>query len=358
MSYDLERLKREHPIEQVVTDHGVALRRSGMHLVGRCPFHRDDRPSLVVYPETRSFFCFGCRAGGDVIDFVRRAGNLGFREAVERLDPSSRRQIKDAEVGESLSHEDQLIFQAACNIYHQALLWSEEALAYLARRGVSTGLARRCRLGYGDGKSLRAWLERRGAGFGAARDLGLLDGRGGETMTARIVIPELRGGRCTWLVGRTLADDQRPKYWGVARPKPIMGYEHVRGRPCVIVTEGPFDYLTGLGWRLPICALVGTHVRPERLAFLGDARQVILAFDNDEPGRSAAAELARRLGATARVLALPAGVKDLSELGQRPDGRATFLGLLREHEPAALDTSTAGGRFAMPEGGRHATHDA
>ncbi len=62
MSVDIERLKREHPIERVVSGHGVALRRSGVHLLGRCPFHRDTRPSLVVYPDTRSFFCFGCRA--------------------------------------------------------------------------------------------------------------------------------------------------------------------------------------------------------------------------------------------------------------------------------------------------------
>lgn len=355
MSYDLERLKREHPIAQVVTDHGVALRRSGMHLVGRCPFHRDERPSLVVYPETRSFFCFGCRAGGDVIDFVRRAGNLGFRDAIARLDPAPRDQQQQPDAIEHLSGDDQSILQAACNNYHQALLWSEAALAYLGRRGVSIGLARRCRLGYGDGKALRAWLERRGAGFGAARDLGLLDPRGGETMRGRLVIPELRGGRCTWLVGRTLEDDRRPKYWGVARPKPIMGYEHVRSRPCVIVTEGPFDYLTALGWRLPVCALVGTHVRPERLAFLGDARRVFLAFDNDEPGRSAAAELAKRLGAKAHVLALPAGVKDLNELGQRPDGRAAFLHLLRESDPAGQGASAAPELLSGSNGGRHAT---
>jgi DNA primase len=147
-------------------------------------------------------------------------------------------------------------------------------------------------------------------------------------MTGRLVIPEVRNGRCLWLVGRTL-DDRQPKYRGIARPKPILGYERVAGRSHAILTEGPFDYLTGVGWGLPICALVGTHVRPERLAFLAGVSCVVLAFDTDVPGRTAAAELAMRLGPRARVLALPAGVKDLSEFGQRPDGRATFLRLLR-----------------------------
>ena len=331
MTYDIERLKRQHPIEQVVTSHGVALRRSGTHLVGRCPFHRDTRPSLVVYPDTRSFFCFGCRAGGDVIDFVRRAGRYGFREAVERLSGAAQRQPTraTADAGVELSADDRLILAAACDIYHAALLRNRAAQRYLLERGIDLAVAHCCRLGYGNGTSLLPHLERRGLSLRRARDLGLLGPRGMETMGGRIVIPELRGGQCVWLVGRALSDDRRPKYWGIARPKPILGYERVAGRSHVILTEGPFDYLTGVRWRLPICALVGTHVRPERLAFLTHARCVVLAFDTDLPGRTAAEELAMRLGHRANVLMLPADTKDLNELGQRPDGRAIVVQLLR-----------------------------
>ena len=85
MVYDIDGIKHRNPIEEVVAGHGVALRRSGTHLMGRCPFHQDEHPSLVVYPETRSFYCFGCGASGDVIDFVRRAEGLSFVEALERL---------------------------------------------------------------------------------------------------------------------------------------------------------------------------------------------------------------------------------------------------------------------------------
>jgi DNA primase len=66
------------------------------------------------------------------------------------------------------------------------------------------------------------------------------------------------------------------------------------------------------------------------LAFLQRAHQVVLVFDNDEPGCAAATELATTLGARASVLALPEGVKDLSELAQRADGRQTFFELLRQ----------------------------
>ena len=152
----------------------------------------------------------------------------------------------------------------------------------------------------------------------------------GETMAGRIVVPELRGGQCIWMVGRALDDDRQPKYWGLSLPKPILGYERVCGRPRAFVTEGAFDYLTGVSWGLPICALLGTQVRAGRLAFLERARRVLIVFDNDGPGCEAAAELAARLGSRARVVRLAEGAKDLNDLARHHDGRATFFRLLKE----------------------------
>ncbi len=84
MVYDLDSIKQRNPIAEVIASHGVALRDSGSHLVGLCPFHRDEHPSFAVYPETRSFYCFGCNAGGDDIDFVR-ADNLYDRTAPDTI---------------------------------------------------------------------------------------------------------------------------------------------------------------------------------------------------------------------------------------------------------------------------------
>jgi DNA primase len=343
MVYDIDAIKEHNPIEEVVAQHGVALRPSGIHLTGRCPFHQDEHPSLVVYPETRSFYCFGCRASGDVIDFVRRAEGLSFRDALERLGGHRDGRISSLNgvpLGERLSLDDRMILTAACAVYHETLLRTPKALRYLEGRGIGLPVARRCRLGYSDGRSLRRYLERRRLGLRRATQMGLLWRNGGETMAGRIVIPELRGGQCISMVGRLLDDDRQPKYRGLSLPKPILGYDRVRGRPRVFITEGAFDYLTGVSWGLTVCALLGTRVRAERLAFLERARRVFIVFDNDEPGREAASELAQRLGQRARVVALPEGVKDLNDLGHRPDGRATFFRLLKEAELGA--TTPAG----------------
>ena len=63
----------------------VQLRHRGRTHTGLCPFHSEKTPSFVVYPETQSFYCFGCGAGGDVITFIRNINNLGYVEAVKQL---------------------------------------------------------------------------------------------------------------------------------------------------------------------------------------------------------------------------------------------------------------------------------
>jgi hypothetical protein len=83
---ELERLKREVALERLVERRGVELRRHGADLLGRCPFHDDHEPSLVVTPATNLWHCLGaCQRGGSVIDWVMVAEGVSFRHAVELL---------------------------------------------------------------------------------------------------------------------------------------------------------------------------------------------------------------------------------------------------------------------------------
>jgi len=83
----IQRIKSEIPIEKVIEEY-VQLRAvgAGATLVGRCPLHEDRTPSFTVYPATGTFHCFGCRAHGDVISFIRAVENLGFGQALDVLD--------------------------------------------------------------------------------------------------------------------------------------------------------------------------------------------------------------------------------------------------------------------------------
>jgi len=81
---EIDQLKARVSIEEVIHQY-IPLRPSGRTYVGRCCFHDDRLPSLVVYPDTQSFYCFGCQKGGDVLRFLMEREHLSFPEALEVL---------------------------------------------------------------------------------------------------------------------------------------------------------------------------------------------------------------------------------------------------------------------------------
>jgi len=343
--YDVLSIRRANPIEDVVCRFGVELRPVGRRLVGSCPFHRDGRPSLAVYPDNDSYFCFGCGAGGDVIDFVARQHSVGFKEAAATLagQPEARRgrepvppkivRLANRRQTDPLTRAEADVIDAAASFYHYALRRSRETRAYLAARGIDPNTARRCRLGLGC-HGLADHLRRRELSLAAARRVGLLAGDE-DSMLGRIVIPDLRGGRAAWLTGRALGLGG-PRYLNLRLPTPLLGLGLVCGAD-VVVTEGPFDWLTAVQWGLPAVALLGTHVSRSTERALMRFRRVYLALDADEAGRRAAARLMSALGPRAIAVELPPGVHDLNDLGRSPAGAEAFQRCL-EHATHRKET--------------------
>ncbi len=330
--YDVMSIRRSNPIEEVVARFGVDLRSAGRRLVGSCPFHRDGRPSLVVYPANQSYFCFGCGAGGDVIDFVARLHGLSFKEAAAMLaGPATEQRIHSRSKvvrlpTAVLRPTEAEVIDAAVGFYHDALWQSSDALAYLAARSVRPATARRLRLGFGR-PGLAEYLRRSGLSLAAARSVGLLSGER-DTMLGRTVIPDFRGGRATWLTGRAV-DGRDPRYLNLRVATPLLGLDLVRIDQ-VVVTEGPFDWLTAVQWDLAAVALLGTRASRSAVQALNRFRRIYLALDADEAGSRAAAQLAAELDSRAAIVELPRGVHDLNDLGRLPEGRDAFLQCLEE----------------------------
>ena len=81
----IDEIKRRNDLAEVVTEHGIELKRRGKTLFGLCPFHQEKTGSFSVTREVGLFHCFGCGAGGDVIGFVVRFHQVAFPEALKRL---------------------------------------------------------------------------------------------------------------------------------------------------------------------------------------------------------------------------------------------------------------------------------
>jgi DNA primase len=72
-------------IIQTIQREGIELKKYGSRYKANCPLHHEKTPSFTVYPDSQSFYCFGCGEGGDVIDFIIKLKGIAFKEALAYL---------------------------------------------------------------------------------------------------------------------------------------------------------------------------------------------------------------------------------------------------------------------------------
>ena len=147
---ELERMKAEISLEGLVRRSGVELRKVGNDLRGRCPFHDDSEPSLVITPAKNLWHCLGeCQMGGSVIDWVMRAEGVSYRHALELLKadiPSlaaqppehapKRSTVTKLPPPVSADDSEEKLLARVVSFYHSTLKQSDEALSYLKKRGL------------------------------------------------------------------------------------------------------------------------------------------------------------------------------------------------------------------------------
>ena len=335
---DILQLKARHPLGDTVEAAGVVLRGKGRVRQGVCPFHQEAEGSFTVYGDTEKFYCFGCGAGGDVLDFVGRMEGLTLPEAIRRLDDRTTRVATEPSLRPTptlrpaaapLPPRDPALLTAAVRFYAGQLRRSAKAREYLAWRGIGVDAALRLGLGYATGDGLPEYLQLAGFDNGRIRGSGLFLERGAERFAGMITVPDLAHGLARWLTGRAVDPSAKPRFQAVPGPKPALGLAALGpSPPWVVLAEGVFDRLALAAWGYPAVAALGTQGMDKVGSVLRGCHRVFLAFDNDDAGNTAAQSLRQLLGRRAAVINLPDEIADVGELATLAHGQLLFRQLL------------------------------
>jgi DNA primase len=297
----------------------------------RClhPDHEDRHPSvsMTVVDGIGRWRCWSCGRGGTAIDALLAARNLTVGEAIRQLaggalaHPLPREEREDGPVPLHLSVES---YAGAC----QRVLWTRAGRPVLdwltERRGLSVVVLRVNRMGADPGPRLLA--RRRGLP------------RAGVAAVLPVFDPT---GRLSYLQARYLEPGDGPKYGNPSRrlgTNPRLAWTRtptLRNPDLLLVCEGIIDALTAATAGLPAVAVLGAAYPSikvaDTIACQAGDRQLVIAFDGDDPGRVAADRLHRLLttrGVSARVWDLPEGA-DLNTLAQTSAGWGDRLAELR-----------------------------
>lgn len=303
----LEQLKDRNDIESVVSSY-VNLKRAGRNLVGLCPFHNEKSPSMVVYNDTQSFYCFGCGAGGDVITFIKKIENLDYIEAVRLLAARAGLQVPEEERDDRTARLKKRIYEInreAGRFFHAQLISekNKHALAYLTGRGLSVRTIRRFGLGYAPDSWDALTRHLRGKGYSdeelyAAAVVGR--GRGGsvyDQFRDRVMFPiiDLRGNVIAF--GGRVMQGSGPKYlnspdtpvFKKSRNLFALNFAKQSAEPYLILAEGYMDVIAlhQAGFTTAVATL-GTALTSEQARLIaGYVSRVMIAYDSDEAGQKA-----------------------------------------------------------------------
>ena len=147
----LDELHDRSDVVDVISSY-VQLRQRGRLYTGLCPFHSEKTPSFTVYPDTQSYYCFGCGNGGDVITFIKNYENLDYIEAVKLLADRAGIQMPDDSDQDDANRKKRTLEanRLAARFFFKTLNSNEgrEARGYLRRRGLTDETITKFGIGY------------------------------------------------------------------------------------------------------------------------------------------------------------------------------------------------------------------
>lgn len=316
---EIAQVRSATDIVALITEH-VALKKVGRRWTGLCPFHGEKSPSFSVNAEEGRYYCFGCRVSGDQITFVREMLRLDFVDAVRLLADRAGIELHDDDSAGPARKDKAEFLEAmdrAVEWYHDRLLTAPDARnarEYLKTRGINGEVARQFKLGWAPDEwdalvgTLRLTpkvLEGTGLGFINSRD------RKQDALRARIIFPIFdTSGKAIAVGGRILpgapvrADGRsEPKYknspetaiYSKRRTLYALNWakDDIIKSGEIIVCEGYTDVIACFSAGLPrAVATCGTALGEDHFRVMKNfAKRIVLAYDADSAGQSAAASV-------------------------------------------------------------------
>lgn len=329
----LDELRARADIVKVIGSY-VTLKKNGHRYVGLCPFHNETAPSFSVDEQKQVYHCFGCKAGGSVIQFVMDIERLSFSEAVAFLADQLHMPLPEMqndpayEKRRTLKERIYLANRTAARMYHQ-LLWQPESSAilhYLQQRGLSDAVIRRFGIGAAP-PSAQVGHRLMEEGFTEEElvQAGLMLRREGRTFDMfrnRAMFPIIDTyGNVLGFGGRAMGDAM-PKYLNTS-DTPAFNKRYTvfaanllrkaRGLTRVILVEGYMDVVALSQFGVEgVAATLGTALTPEQARLLHRfAPEVYIAYDGDRAGQKAilrGLEVLEGENVPVRVLDFPGGL--------------------------------------------------
>ncbi len=351
----LQELEARSPIGDIAAGY-VQLKRRGKNLVGLCPFHNEKTPSFNIYPDSNSYYCFGCSNGGGVIQFIMNIERLDFPEAVRWLAQRAGMALPEEGMDDSMSKLRMRILEInreAGRFFYKVLSTPEgkDGLDYFRRRGLDAATIRHFGLGYSPGGGFALTNHLRGKGYSVEElvqaDVVRISKNGNpyDRYRGRVMFPifDLRGNVVAF--GGRILTDEKPKYINTT-DTPVyhkssglfaMNFAKNEGSRRLILAEGYMDVIAlhRAGFTNAIASL-GTSLAEEQARIIRRyADEAIICYDSDEAGRRAtqrAIPILRGTGLRVRVITVPGG-KDPDE----------FMKLHGENGPARFKQLLEGG---------------
>jgi DNA primase len=329
----------------------VTLKKNGHRHVGLCPFHNETAPSFSVDGQKQVYHCFGCKAGGSVIQFVMDIERLSFQEAVAFLADQLHMPLPEMqndpayERKRSLKERIYLANKTAAKIYHQQL-WKPEGahiLEYLQKRGLSDSVIRRFGIGAAlPSATVGRQLIKEGFTEEELIQAGLMLNREGRTFDMfrnRAMFPIIDAyGNVLGFGGRAMGDVM-PKYLNTSDTPAFNKRYNVfaanllrkaRGLTRVILVERYMDVVALSQFGIEgVAATLGTALTPDQARLLHRfAPEVHIAYDGDRAGQKAilrGLEVLEAENVPVKVLDFPGGLDPDEYI--RQEGVDAFMAL-------------------------------